>query len=68
MSDRNDPVEVEVEEITAEADLALCCLIDGVETWLPKSQIDGWQDYIVGDANVVLAIPRWLAAEKGLAD
>jgi hypothetical protein len=54
--------------IKAETDKACLCLFDdGVEHWIPKSQIHAdsevWQD---GDEGV-LVLTRWIAEQKGLA-
>lgn len=46
--------------------LALCCLIDGDEVWIPQSQIhDDSEVYEVGGEGK-LVITTWLAEQKGL--
>lgn len=37
---------------------------DGIEEWFPKSQITG--DWDLGDEDITLSIPQWLADEKGI--
>jgi len=54
-------IEFEIETILRETDLALLLIIDGLELWLPKSQIE------MADEETV-SIPKWLALEKGLVD
>ena len=57
----------EVEQVKAETDKALLCVFeDGREEWIPKSQIlPDSQVQAKGDDGEI-AIPRWLAEEKGL--
>lgn len=48
-----------------QTDKALLCNYEGEEFWIPKSQIhDDSEVTAVGDEGV-LAIPSWLADEKG---
>ena len=46
------------EEIKHETDRAMLYVIDGVEHWIPKSQI-------IDDDGDMVAIPTWLAKSKG---
>lgn len=57
----------EVTEVKVETDKALLCVFEsGVEEWVPKSQIR--EDSQVNEKGDVgeIAIPVWLAEEKGL--
>ncbi len=65
-----DPVEIHVDQVRARTDKAVLCEIDGNEYWLPISQtFDGgaepWSPE-VGDTDITVEIPQWLAEEKGL--
>jgi hypothetical protein len=65
-SSRNEPVEFEVTNVLAATDLALLCVIEGQEVWLPRSQLqDGTEVEDRGDSGTVV-LPEWLAVEKGL--
>jgi hypothetical protein len=59
-------IEIEVEEIKAATDKALLCVIDGEETWLPRSQVDGGENFENGEKNVSMYITQFIAREKGL--
>jgi len=59
-------VHIHVDEIAKETNAAFLCVIDGEETWLPKSQVADPEDYSEGDCDLTLSITAWLAAEKGL--
>lgn len=59
-------VSVEVEEVTAETDAAILCLIDGDEVWIPRSQIGGESDVNEEGDSGSLIIPKWLAEDKEL--
>ena len=62
-----DVVELEVSEVLKETDLAVLCVIEEDEVWLPKSQIrEGVELLSEGTVDVVITIPQWLAEEKGL--
>ncbi len=40
---------------------------DAVKYWIPKSQIEDWEDYVKEDGDSLeFEIPEWLATEKGL--
>lgn len=65
---RNEPVELYVEEVLAETELALLCDCEGADedgVWLPRSQLLESEVDTVGDFGYV-EIPRWLAEEKEL--
>ena len=65
MNDR-EYVEVEVERILRETDLAFLCLIDDCEEWIPKSQIEEPELFGDGDEDVILMMTRWIADQKGI--
>ena len=63
-----DEFEVYVDEVKAETDRALLCMIDGDEVWLPRSQIHRGGD--VDDSSAVgssgsIILTAWIAREKG---
>jgi len=58
-------VEIEVDEIIKETELAVLCVIDGEEVWLPRSQIDGGDDLDEGFSGTI-QLADWLARERGL--
>jgi hypothetical protein len=66
-SERYETAYFEVTEVKAETDRALLCVFENsAEEWIPKSQIrEDSQVNEKGDAGE-LAIPVWLAEEKGL--
>jgi hypothetical protein len=60
--------DVEFPDVTAiaQTDKALLCEIDGVQHWIPQSQIsDDSEVYKKGDEGK-LVITHWIAKEKGL--
>lgn len=66
MSSR-DPVYIEDVEAIAETPDALLIEKDGVEVWIPKSQIHDDSEVYEEDHVGTLVIPEWLAEDKGLA-
>ena len=46
---------------------ALLCLVDDLEVWIPKSQIDDDSEVTKRGDKGELIIPEWLAVERGLA-
>lgn len=65
--DRNELVEFKVTNVKAVTAMAMLCVIDDEEHWLPLSQIEETDCEARGDSGFVL-IPRWLADEKGLQE
>jgi hypothetical protein len=66
MSERDEPVEVEVDRVEVETDKAIMFSKDGEEFWIPKSKISEDSEVEgLGDSGT-LVIPWWLAEEKGL--
>ncbi len=64
---RDNEVQIEDAECVRETDKALLVQVDGLEVWIPKSQLrDGTELKERGDVGL-LVIPEWLAEEKGLA-
>lgn len=62
----DESVELPGVEAIRETDLALLCVIDEREVWIPKSQItDDSTVNAKGDVGT-LVITQWLADEKGL--
>lgn len=66
-NERYETAYFEVAEVKVETSRALLCVFDGgKEEWIPKSQIREDSEVIEkGDAGEI-AIPVWLAEEKGL--
>ncbi len=59
------PVEVEDVQCTKETEMALLCVIDGKEHWVPKSQVlDASEVCAEGDEGT-LVVSAWIAKEKG---
>ncbi len=50
----------------AQTDDALLCRIDGVEYWIPQSQIDEDSEVYRKDDEGTLVITEWIADKKGL--
>lgn len=53
-------------DIVQETEDAILLVCDGEQHWLPKSQVEYTGER--GDKNVAIALPDWLASEKGLSD
>lgn len=66
--EEEDPVRFEDVKCLKETPKALLCRIDGVDHWIPKSQItDDSEVWDEGEhAEGTLVITAWLANEKGL--
>ena len=58
-------VELGEVEVLIETDLALLCLIQGKEVWIPREQIQDRESWCTGHRGK-LVVPRWLALYKGL--
>jgi hypothetical protein len=67
-SDRYETSFFEVTEVKVETDLALLCVFeDGREEWIAKSLIREGESEVLKKGDVgEIAIPVWLAEEKGL--
>jgi hypothetical protein len=59
-------VHLDVEEIVAATDMALLCVIDGEEVWIPRSQVADGGDYSEGDSDLTLSVTRWFADKEDL--
>ena len=58
--------ELEDVECIAETGLAILCVIEGEEIWIPQSQVsEDSEVYSVGDCGTLI-ISKWLAKKKGL--
>lgn len=65
---RYELVKIEVENVKAETEKGILCVVEGKEHWIPKSQVDDDSEVAgMGDSGVML-IPRWLAEDKGFVD
>lgn len=63
---RNDMLELDA-EFLAQTDYAILVAVDGIEAWLPKSEIE-WPDNDPerGD-EIKISVPEWLAEDRGIA-
>lgn len=60
-------VELEIEEVKKETDMAFLVLIEGDKYWLPKSQIyEGKDELEEGAASVEVTVSKWWAEKEGL--
>lgn len=65
--DRDETAEVTVESVLRETEMAWQFVIDGIERWIPKSQIDTSDDVIRGaDGECVVEIKTWLLDDIGI--
>ena len=65
--DDRDDFEIAVRFVKRETEKGVLLVLepDGNEEWFPKSQIRG--DFDLGDENITLNIPAWLADEKEIS-
>jgi SH3-like domain-containing protein len=65
---RYETLEFEVSVVRETEKAILVRTADGDEAWVPKSQLVAEGTDVDGTGDVgTIAIPRWLAEEKGLA-
>jgi RNase P/RNase MRP subunit p29 len=64
-SSSNKTVEIEG-EVVHETEKAILFNVDGIEEWVPKSQIEE-EDFEAGD-SMTITIPEWLAKVKGWSE
>lgn len=62
-----DTVSITDVEVIREGGLALLCRVRGREIWIPRAQILNNGVRAVGDRGTIV-VPRWFAADHGLAD
>lgn len=67
----NKTVEIEG-EVVHETEKAILFNVDGIEEWVPKSQIEE-EDFEAGDQGLfgvcmTITIPEWLAKVKGWSE
>jgi hypothetical protein len=53
-------IDISFDEIQAETEKAWRIIIDDEGYWLPKSQVEMYED------DLVVVVPEWLAIEKNL--
>jgi hypothetical protein len=58
-------VDVLVDEVLAVTARAILVVIEDEEHWLPKSQIEDAEEFTAGQVEVMVAMPQWLAKERG---
>ena len=62
----SETVEIEDVTVTAETELALLCLIDDKQHWIPKSVVDEESEVSAeGDTGTIVLL-RWFAEKAGL--
>lgn len=62
----NETTDLGCEDVKAETDKALLCVIDGEEHWVPKSQIhDDSPVYKKGQSGTLI-VTAWWANKRGL--
>jgi hypothetical protein len=59
-------VYIDVAEVKKETDKAFLCRVDGLDAWIPKSQIESPDEFGVGDLDREMEVTEWIANEKGL--
>ena len=60
-------VSISVEEVIRETDKALLVLVEGMETWVPKSLIDDDSEcYSMKSGPGEMIVPLWFAEKEGL--
>jgi hypothetical protein len=59
-------VDIDVDTVTVETEMAILCVIGTEEVWIPKSQIDDSSEVQGEGDGGTLVISEWLAKEKGL--
>ena len=64
----DDHVALEVEKVLRETDKALLVLVEGMETWVPKSIIhDDSECYSLKSGPGEMLVPEWFAEKEGLS-
>ena len=63
MGNRDEWVEIDVDEVVKETDEAILIRIEDEEMWIPTSQCEDWPDE--GEAGIVTMM-EWIAIEKDL--
>lgn len=61
-----EPVEFSGTVCKKETDMALLCVIDGKEYWIPKSQIVEGSEVNSEEDEGVLLLTQWISEQKGL--
>lgn len=59
-------VTIEVEEVKAETELAFLFVINGEESWVPKSQVEDADDIEKGFSGIEVEVAEWFAEKEGL--
>jgi hypothetical protein len=59
-------VTLEDVKAIAETDLAVLCIIESDEVWVPQSQIDEDSEVFENGTEGTLIVTRWWAEKKGL--
>jgi hypothetical protein len=59
-------VEIEDVTVTAETELALLCLIDDKQHWIPKSVVDEDSEVSADGETGTIVLLRWFAEKAGL--
>jgi hypothetical protein len=64
--DRDELVDVEYDRVKAATEGAVLLDCGGQEIWFPRSQADALEDLSKGDGPGTVALPFWLAEDRGL--
>lgn len=67
MSRSTEPAYIEDVVAVRETELALLVVVNGEETWIPKSQIKDESEVNEPGDSGTLVIPEWLADDKGIS-
>ena len=62
----SETVEIEDVTVTAETELALLCLIDDKQHWIPKSVVDEDSEVSADGETGTIVLLRWFAEKAGL--
>jgi hypothetical protein len=62
----SDTVEIEDVTVKAETELALLCIIDDKQQWIPKSVVHEESEVSADGDTGTIVLMRWFAEKEGL--
>jgi hypothetical protein len=62
----SDTVEIEDVTVKAETELALLCIIDDKQRWIPKSVVHEESEVSADGDTGTIVLMRWFAEKEGL--
>ena len=62
----SDTVEIEDVTVKAETELALLCIIDDKQQWIPKSVVHEESEISADGDTGTIVLMRWFAEKEGL--